>query len=74
MSLLVNARRLSVVQLGPDFLVLDDVEVQSPRIAVIEMRVDDHLDRWSVRLPEGITSQRVPLALLLPIGESETGT
>jgi hypothetical protein len=27
------------------------------------MRVDDDLDQWLVRLPEGIASPRVPLAL-----------
>jgi hypothetical protein len=63
MSLLVNGQRLSVSQLGPDFLILDEVEVQPPCEAVIEMRVDDELDQWPVRLPEGIASTHVPLAL-----------
>ena len=63
MSLLVNGKRLSVGQLGPDFLILDEVVAQQPCEAVIEMRVDDDLDQWSVRLPEGIASPRVPLAL-----------
>jgi hypothetical protein len=37
--------------------------VQPPCKAVIEMRVDDDLHQWAVRLPEGIASERVSLAL-----------
>jgi hypothetical protein len=54
---------LTSIQCGPDFLVPDEAEVQPPCKAVIEMRVDDDLHQWAVRLPEGIASERVSLAL-----------
>jgi hypothetical protein len=63
MSLLVNGESLSVGQLGPDFLLLDEVVVHPPCDAVIQMRVDEEENEWSVHLPEGIASERVSLAL-----------
>jgi hypothetical protein len=63
MTLLVNGECLPVGQLGPDFLLLDEVVAQPPCEAVIKMRVDEEEDQWPVRLPEGIASERVSLAL-----------
>ena len=50
-------------QLGPDFLLLDEVVAHPPTEAVIKMRVDEDENQWRVRLPEGIASERVSLAL-----------
>jgi hypothetical protein len=48
---------------GPDFLLLDEVVPHPPTEAVIKMRVDEEEKQWRVRLPEGIASERVSLAL-----------
>jgi hypothetical protein len=42
---------------------LDDVVAHPPTEAVIKMRVDEDENQWRVRLPEGIASERVSLAL-----------
>jgi hypothetical protein len=63
LSLLINGECLSVGQLGPDFLLLDEVVAHPPTEAVIKMRVDEEENQWRVRLPEGIASERVSLAL-----------
>ena len=63
LSLLINGESLLVGQLGPDFLLLDEVVAHPPTEAVIKMRIDEEEKQWRVRLPEGITSERVSLAL-----------
>jgi hypothetical protein len=63
MRLLIDGESLGVGQLGPDFVLLDEVVAHPPCDAVIEMRIDEEESRWPVRLPEGITSERVPLGL-----------
>jgi len=63
MILLVNGESLSIRELGPDFLLLEKMVAYPPCRAVIRMWVDGEQDEWSVRLPEGIVSERVALSL-----------
>jgi hypothetical protein len=64
MELLVNGATLSIGQMGPDFLLLDDPIDVPPGNAVIVFSVDGNARRWEVRLPEGVAAgrQRVPIA------------
>ncbi len=57
-DLILNGRTLSVGQLGPDFLVLDQPAEQPAGTADILMRVDGREQRWTVRLPEGLCLAR----------------
>ena len=64
MQLLVNGATLSIGQMGPDFLLLDDPIDHAPSEATIAFSVDGEERRWKVRLPEGISAgqERVKLA------------
>jgi hypothetical protein len=59
--LLLNGRSIPVAQLGPDFLLLDRPADHPPCEASIILRVDESEERWTVRLPNGISadSERV---------------
>ncbi|HOC01028.1 MAG TPA: hypothetical protein PKM43_20035 [Verrucomicrobiota bacterium] len=65
MQLLVDDRVLPVIQLGPDFLLVDTAVGQARDEAMLVPRVDRSERRWRVRLPEGISpvSKRVALAV-----------
>ena len=65
MHLLLQGMTIPVVQLGPDFLLLDTTASQPPGEASHVLRVDESERRWPVRLPEGISSasKRVALAV-----------
>jgi hypothetical protein len=56
MELHVNGQVLSIVQLGPDFIMVDDPTDHSPGAAEIAMWVDGHASRWPVYLVDGIAS------------------
>ncbi|KAF0179750.1 MAG: hypothetical protein FD161_1092 [Limisphaerales bacterium] len=63
MRLLVNDLTVPVVQLGPDFLLLDaPVDLPAGDASVV-MQVDQQERRWDVRLPEGSSaaSRRVAI-------------
>lgn len=59
MQLSVNGHLLSIAQLGPDFVFLDDPIDHPPAEAEIAMSIDGREKRWKVRLPEGIAADRV---------------
>lgn len=63
MQLLLHGMTLPVVQLGPDFLLLDTATAQPPGEASLVLRVDESERRWPVCLPEGISaaSKRVTM-------------
>ena len=63
MQLLVNGSTLSIGQMGPDFLFLDDPIDHPPADAVIVFSVDGNERRWAVRLPEGIAGGRQRVAI-----------
>jgi hypothetical protein len=50
----VNGSVLSIGQLGPDFIMLDDPADHPPCDAEIAMWVDGHASRCPVRLVDGI--------------------
>jgi hypothetical protein len=64
MELLVNGGRIPVVQMGPDFLLLDKPFDHPPVDASVVLQVDESKRCWNVRLPHGISagSRRVAIA------------
>src|SRR6266480_2449351 len=64
MRLLINGGSLSVVQLGPDFLLVDSPIDYPPSDASVVLQVDQNERRWNLRLPNGISagSKRVGIA------------
>jgi hypothetical protein len=64
MLLLVNDDAISVVQMGPDFLLLERPFDHPPVTASVVLQVDERERRWNVHLPHGISalSKRVAIA------------
>jgi hypothetical protein len=64
MRLLVNGGSISVLQMGPDFLLVEEPFDHPPGNASVILRVDQSERRWNVRLPNGISScsKRVAIA------------
>ena len=64
MRLLVAGSSVRVVQMGRDFLVLDQPFDHPPADARLVLQVDQSERVWDVLLPQGIssTSKRVPIA------------
>ena len=67
MLLLVNGGCIPVVQMGPDFLLLDKPFDHPPAEASVVLQVDASERRWNIRLPHGISagSKRVVIAAAL---------
>lgn len=63
MRLLVNHTSITVAQMGPDFLLVDDPINHPPGDAIVVLQVDQSEHRWNVDLPDGIsaTSRRVAI-------------
>ncbi len=63
MRLLVNGITVPVVQLGPDFLLLDTPLNLPAGDASVVMQIDQGERRWDVRLPDGSSaaSRRVAI-------------
>ncbi len=64
MQLLINGLSFPLLQMGPDFVFLQQACNHPPANATIILQVDQSERRWNVRLPEGISaeSQRVAIA------------
>ena len=64
MQLLVNGGSVRVVQMGPDFLLVDEPFDHPPVDASVVLQVDGSERRWNVLLPEGLSalSKRVAIA------------
>ena len=64
MHLTIGGKRLSVGQMGPDFLIMDATEDCPPTVAQLYLSVDGNEREWPVFLPEGISagSRRVVIA------------
>jgi hypothetical protein len=64
MQLLVNGGSVRVVQMGPDFLLVEEPFDHPPADASVVLRVDGSERRWNVLLPEGLSalSKRVAIA------------
>lgn len=58
MTLLVNGHSMSIAQMGPDYLILDQPIDHPPCVASVILSVDGHEDRWNVRLADGIRSDQ----------------
>ena len=65
MWLLVNGATISIAQMGPDFLLVDEPTDHPPGEATIVLQVDATERRWNVHLPDGISagSERVAIAV-----------
>ena len=63
-SLLVSGDAVSVVQMGPDFLLLERPFDHPPVDASVVMRVDESERTWNIHLPHGISaaSRRVDIS------------
>ena len=64
MQLLVNGGSFRVVQMGPDFLLVEEPFDHPPADASVVLQVDGTERRWNVLLPNGISvdSKRVAIA------------
>jgi hypothetical protein len=64
MQLLVNGGSVRVVQMGPDFLLVEEPFDHPPADASVVLQVDGSERRWNVLLPEGLSalSKRVAIA------------
>jgi len=56
MRLLVNGLSIPVIQMGPDFLLVDAPVNHPPAVASVVLQVDQSERRWNVRLPNGIST------------------
>ncbi len=56
-DLLFNGDSMALAQLGPGFVLLDAPRDQPPCDATLVLRVDQSERSWTVRLPNGISSQ-----------------
>jgi hypothetical protein len=67
MQLLVSGGSVRVLQLGPDFLLVDQPFDHPPAGASVVLEVDGNERRWNVLLPDGISSgsKRVAIAASL---------
>jgi hypothetical protein len=64
MRLLVGDGSFRIVQMGPDFLLMDEPFDHPPAGASVVLQVDGSERRWNVLLPQGISSgsKRVAIA------------
>ena len=58
MELNVNGFVLSIGQLGPDFIILENPSSHPPAEAEIAAWIDGRERRWNVHLPDGIDSEK----------------
>ena len=65
MRLLVNGSSIPILQMGPDFLLVDAPINHPPGAASVVLEVDENLRCWNVRLPAGMSegSKRVAIAV-----------
>ena len=63
MRLLVNGSSLTVVQMGPDFLLVEAPINHPPGDASVVLQVDQSERRWSVHLPAGMSADSKRVAI-----------
>lgn len=56
MKLLVNGSSIPVVQMGPDFVLVNEGIDHPPADARLVLQVDESERTWNVHLPNGISS------------------
>lgn len=64
MRLLVGEASVPVVQLGPDFLLVNAAFDVPPGEASVVLQVDQSERRWKVRLPHGVSSASRRVAIV----------
>lgn len=57
MDMRVNGSVVSIGQIGPDFVILDDPTPHPPCQAEIRVSIDGDERRWNVYLPDGISPE-----------------
>lgn len=67
MKLLVNGSSILVVQMGPDFVLVDEGIDHPPADARLVLQVDESERAWNIHLPNGISSgsKRVVISALV---------
>ncbi|MHB8521215.1 MAG: hypothetical protein ACYDH9_10705 [Limisphaerales bacterium] len=63
MRLLVNGCSIAVVQMGPDFLLVEAPINHPPGDASVVLQVDQNERRWNVLLPNGISAESKRIAI-----------
>lgn len=58
MQLYVNGHVLSIGQLGPDFIILDNPADHLPSTAEIVLSIDGRERRWTIALPDGVAADK----------------
>jgi hypothetical protein len=58
MELYLNGFVLSIGQLGPGFILVDDAPDHPPANAEIALSIDGDESRWTVHLPDGLVAGR----------------
>ncbi len=53
-TLILGARKYPLAQLGPSFAILSQAESIEASTGEIELRVDDTVTRWAIKLDDGI--------------------
>jgi hypothetical protein len=56
MRLLVNGSSFPVVQMGPDFILVNEAVDHPPANARLVLQVDETEREWNIHLPNGISS------------------
>ena len=69
MRLLLNGSSIPVVQMGPDFLILQSATEYPPSDATLELCIDTNERRWKVRLPNGISSASRTVTISRVVGQ-----
>lgn len=64
MRLLVNGGSIPVLQMGPDFLLVEEPFDHPPGNASVVLRVDESERSWGVHLPNGISSSSKRVAIV----------
>ena len=64
MQLLLNGSSVRIVQMGPDFLLVDEPFDHPPDHASVVFQVDGNERTWNILLPSGLSagSKRVSIA------------
>ena len=63
MRLLVNGLSLPVLQMGEDFLLVDQPLNHPPVTASLVLRVDESERCWTIHLPAGLSAQSNRVAI-----------
>ena len=63
MSLLLDGNSIPVVQMGPDFVLIETTVEHSPCIASLVFQVDQNESRWNVYLPKGLSPNTKKVAI-----------